>query len=39
MNKKEREEYFLLCDQILKDKKLNAEQNNRFIILNFKDKK
>ena len=39
MNKKEREEYYLLCDLILKNKKLNAEQNNRFIVLNFKDKK
>ena len=39
MNKKEREEYYLLCDLILKNKKLSAEENNRFIILNFKDKK
>ena len=39
MNEKEREEYYLLCDLILKNKKLSAEENNRFIILNFKDKK
>ena len=39
LNKKEKKEYFLLCDLILKNKKLSAEENNRFIILNYKDKK
>ena len=38
LNKKEKREYFLLCDVILKNVKLSAEENNRFIFLNLKEK-
>ena len=38
LNKKEKKEYFLLYDLILKNKKLSAEENNRFIFLNLKEK-
>ena len=38
LNKKEKKEYFLLCDLILKNKKLSAEENNRFIFFKFERK-